>query len=242
MNNKEVLHRGDVTESDDFDMDFNSGGLDDLDMAAAAADSAARLRKRFALVIDATGSMGSVWSAATEALALAVDEINAKSRVPVQIKVVAYRDHIHDTNFLEQSQWSNDSKYLKEFIGGISDHGGGDYPESVGHGLGACLQQDCGQIILIGDAAGRDNSTGFEEAEILGQDKCPVFAMYTDAGDHRLIHHFEKLAQLSGGKAMLLKTGTSFMRDVLGILFGKALGITYQPATAEGIEAQKLLG
>lgn len=242
MNNKEVLHRGDVTESDGLDMDFNSGGLDDLDMAAAAADSAARLRKRFALVVDATGSMGSVWTAATEALAQAVDEINAKSRVPVQIKVVAYRDHTCDTNFLEQSQWSNDSKYLKEFIGGILDHGGGDYPESVGHGLAACLQQDCGQIILIGDAAGRDNSTGFKEAEIFGQDKCPIFAMYTNEYDNQLMEHFKQIARLSGGKAMLLKQGESFMRDVLGILFGKALGITYQPATAEGIAAQKLLG
>lgn len=242
MNDSSIKHRGDAVESDS--MDFSTGGIDDLDMATDAAEAAARLRKRFGLCFDATGSMDYVWTAATQALGQAVDEITKRSDVPVQIKVVAYRDHIYDAPHLvtEQTVWENDTQALKNFISGVYCNGGGDYPESIGHGLRQLIQQQCNQVILIGDAAGRHDSTGFDEAKIMGADKCPIFAMYTDDRDEALVRHFKKLAELSGGKAFLLKSGTDFMRDALSILFSKALGITYQPTTPEGIAAQKLIG
>ena len=98
-------------------------------------------------------------------------------------------------------------------------------------------------MILIGDAPGKTPDTGFYEAKILGKDGCPIYALYTNQHDGRLKSHFEKLASLSGGKAMYLGNFKD-LKDILSVLLtsNKALQISYQPETESGKRAQALLG
>jgi hypothetical protein len=91
-------------------------------------------------------------------------------------------------------------------------------------------------VILIGDAPGRYNSTGFAEAKILGKQKCPVFALYCTA-EAGAKESFETIAKLSGGRAMHLRNAKS-MTDIFAALLAKVVfQIAYQPTS---IEAKKL--
>lgn len=222
--------------------EFGIGSLDDLDNLCNAAEAAAARRQRFALVFDATSSMGSWWTATQDALKTAVDEIKSRTGVPIQIKVVAYRDHVCDDQVVDESEWSDDTRYLKNFITSVSCEGGGDYPESIGHGLRQVLGQQCNMVILIGDAPSKPGSLGWDEAAQLGQSDCPIHALYVDR-EERLVECFQKLAKLSGGKAMHLKDRKGF-DDILKVLLGsaKALQLDYQPETEEGKRIKALLG
>lgn len=227
---KEVLNKTSIEEVDDLGI---QSGFDDFDHLAVAAEAAEAHRKRFMLVCDATSSMGTWWQQAQKALKQAVDEISSRTNTPFQCKVVAYRDHTCDSVPLDQSDWSNDTEYLKDYIGHIRCNGGGDYPESVGIGLSPAVQSGASMVILIGDAPGRSNSTGFEEARALGKQHCPVFALYTDK-DPRLVASFRDIASLSGGKAMLL-TDAKSMTDIFSALLAKfVFQITYQATSIEG--------
>ena len=194
-------------------------------------------------MVDATGSMDAYWATAQEALATAVDEIKSRTDIPIQVKVVAYRDMRYDgSQSLLQSAWSDDSNYLKQWISEIQCGGGGDHPESVGLGLEAILQQQTSMTILIGDAPGHTGSEGFKEATICGKEQSPIHALY--ACQHGGVKEaWEKIAKLSGGKAFLLKPGLSGFTDVLKVLLlsNKKLMLDYSPVTEEGRQAKALL-
>jgi hypothetical protein len=236
---KHVDTRKDVSEADDLGI----GNLDDLQGLCDAAEAAEAARQRFALVFDATGSMGPWWTTTQEALKKAVEEIKARTSVPIQIKVVAYRDHCYtDFPVVEESEWSDDTRYLKNFITAMVCAGGGDYPESIGHGLKAILQQKCNMVILMGDAPSKEGSWGWDEAKTCAEDKCPIHALYVvDSSDVQ--ECFGKIAKLSGGKAMHLHDSEGF-DDVLKVLLGsaKALQLDYQPTSEEGKRIKALLG
>lgn len=221
--------------------------LSDLDSSLEdlmyEAESAHAQTQRFVLCFDATSSMGGVWSRATDALKQSVSYIKANAACNISIKIVAYRDHDYDAEIVSQSIWSNDEDYLKDFISSVRCTGGGDYEESVGHGLVAAIAEQItpNQIILIGDAPGKESSTGFAEAQMLGQQKCPIYALHTDK-DSRLVTHFQQLAKLSGGKAMLL-TPSGNLEDIFKLIISKnkALQITYQATSIEGKRMEKEL-
>lgn len=221
--------------------------LSDLDSSLEdlmyEAETARVQTQRFVLCFDATSSMGNVWARATDALKQSVSYIKANAACNISIKVVAYRDHEYDAEIIDQSSWSNDEEYLKAFISKVRCSGGGDYPESIGHGLVAALADQItpNQIILIGDAPGKESSTGFAEAQSLGTQKCPIYALYTDE-DRRLVGHFEQLAKLSGGRAVRL-TPSGNLEDIFKLIISKnkALQITYQATSIEGKRMQKEL-
>lgn len=233
--NDHIVPKAEVTDAEDLGI---TEGFDDFDHLGVAAEAASAARKRFILCCDATSSMGPWWQLAQKSLKKAVDEIASKTYTPFQCKVVAYRDHTCDDTPLNESDWSNDTEYLKDYISTIACTGGGDYPESVGHGLAPAAQSDACMVILIGDAPGRDNSNGLYEAKILGTQKCPVFALHcTD--ERRLVENFQAIAKLSGGKAMLLRDGQS-MTDIFSALLSKIVfQIEYQPTSIEGKEIMK---
>lgn len=226
----QVTPKLDVVDADDLGI---KEGFDDFDHLATAANASAAARKRFFLVCDATSSMGPWWQMAQAALKKAVDEVASRTNTPFQVKVVAYRDHTCDSRPFEESNWSNDTEYLKDYIKGIRCEGGGDYPESVGHGLAPAAQSDACMVILIGDAPGRYESDGLYEAEILGKQKCPVFALHCTR-EERLVENFQAIAKRSGGKAMLLQDAGS-MADIFSALLAKVVfQITYQATSIEG--------
>lgn len=221
--------------------------LSDLDTAMddlmAEAEMASAQTQRFVLCFDATSSMGHVWSRATNALKQSVDYLKENAACNISIKIVAYRDHMYDKEYLDESLWSSDSEYLKRFISKVNCTGGGDYPESIGHGLAAAVHGQAmpNQIILIGDAPGKDDSMGFVEASQCGRDECPIYALYTNQ-EPKLVTHFERLAKLSGGKAMLLSSYGP-LDDIFKLIMAKnkALQITYQATSIEGKRMQKEL-
>lgn len=220
------------------------GDLDtSMDDLMTEAEMASAQTQRFVLCFDATSSMGHVWSRATDALKQSVDYIKENAACNISIKIIAYRDHEYDHNIVDESRWSNDTDYLKNFIANVRCSGGGDYPESIGHGLALALgdQAAPSQIILIGDAPGKPGSMGFAEATECGQQSCPIYGLYTDQ-DSRLVSHFEKLAKLSGGKAMLLSPHGD-LSDIFKLIISKnkALQITYQATSIEGKRMEKEL-
>jgi hypothetical protein len=227
---REVAPKLEVEDADDLGI---STGFDDFDHLSVAAEASASARKRFFLVCDATSSMGPWWDMAQASLKKAVDEVASRTNTPFQVKVVAYRDHTCDRVPVQESDWSNDTEYLKDYIKHISCNGGGDYPESVGRGLAPAAQSDACMVILIGDAPGRRESDGLYEAKILGSQKCPVFALHcTD--EKRLVENFRAIAKLSGGKAMLLRDAKN-MTDIFSALLAKVVfQITYQATSIEG--------
>ena len=230
---KGVIPKHDISIHEDLKIDsLKSDDIFEALGTAATASSAAR--RRYVICIDATSSMGPVWTMAKKAAKQSIDEIKRKASCPIQVRIIAYRDITCDTNFIESSEWSDDTLYLREFIDKMGCQGGGDYPESVDVGLMEALIDRPNQIILIGDAPGRPESPGFKEAEAAGQTECPIFALYTDE-DAKLVKNFTRIAKLSGGKAMHLKN-LDVMEDILSVLLSsdKRLMITYEPKTLEG--------
>ncbi len=214
------------------------GSLDDsFDDLMMAAEHLGSQTQRFALCVDATSSMGHVWERAKQALKTAVDHIQSHATCPISIRVVAYRDHECDgRSVLDASKWSSNTNYLKKFIADMSCFGGGDYPESIGHGLGFLLEDQNipSQVILIGDAPGKAGSFGYAEAQTFGAAGRPIYALYTN-DEPRLVAAFKKIAKLSGGKAFLLESDTN-LDDIFKVLLAsnKALQITYQATSIEG--------
>lgn len=230
----QVAPKLEVQDAEDLGI---TSGMDDFDHLGVAAEAARVQRKRFVLACDATSSMNEWWQEAQVALKQAVDEIKTRTYTPFQIKVVAYRDHTCDPKPLEESDWSNNTDYLKGFISSIRSNGGGDFPESVGLGLAPAMQSGASLVVLIGDAPGRRESEGFTEAKALGSQGCPVYALYVD-NDSRTVAAFEHIAALSGGKALHLKNAKS-MTDIFSALLSKLVfQIEYQ---ATSIEAKELL-
>jgi hypothetical protein len=221
------------------------GSLDEqFENLEFVAEHAELRLQRFALVVDATGSMQGHWDVAREALKEAVDSIKSRSTVPVQICVVGYRDHVCDPSedVVEASAWSSDTDLLKDYISSIRCRGGGDYPESVGHGLASLQQTKVNQIILIGDAPGREGSQGYREAQASGATGCPIYALYCHE-ERDLVSNFKTIAKLSGGKAFHL-TRKEDLADIFQVLLAsnKALQVTYQPTTEEGLRLKKEMG
>ena len=225
-----------IVETEDT---FNVSNLDDLEALSQAAATSEKLRQRFALIVDATSSMHNEWGMAKTALAKAVDEIKRHTSVPFQVKVIAYRDITCDPVPVEQSDWSNDTSYLKEYIEKMLCSGGGDLPESIDIGLQTSIQDRPNQIILIGDAEGRYESPGYYEASELGRTNCPIYALWVRKNPSA-IKAFKELARLSGGKAMALTGDELAFADILALIFSKnkSLMLSYEPKTIEGRKAE----
>jgi hypothetical protein len=233
---------GDIDIRKDLEA-FAGDSLSDLDELASIASALESRRQRVALVFDATSSMYPYWKLAKDTINRVVDGIQSKAAVPVQFKVVAYRDVRFDIPAIEASEWSGDASYLKAFTESVYCQGGGDFPESIGHGLREVMGQEASQIILIGDAPGHYGSEGHTEASECKQAECPIYALYTvDHEDTK--GEFETIARLSGGKAFhLTSTTTEAFEDVMNVLIAsnKNLAINYEPRTLEGRAIKGLL-
>jgi hypothetical protein len=223
--------------------EFGETSLDDLDELRELAEALESRRQRIALVFDCTSSMGPYWEVATKTLNRVIDGIKNQSTVPIQIKVVGYRDVRCDNYPIEACEWSDNTGYLKEFVGSVYCTGGGDFPESIGDGLKEVIHEGPSQIILIGDAPGHKGSEGYTEAHECRLAGCPIYALYT-ARHPDTVEAFEKIAKLSGGKAFYLSsTSAECFEDIITVLLAsnKALAIEYQPKTLEGKAVKALL-
>ncbi|UOF78509.1 vwfa domain protein [Caudoviricetes sp.] len=231
-----------VVESVLSDVLSDNINMEDMVATAEAASSSV---KRYVIMLDATGSMGSWWSATQNAVRHALSFLESHHGAPTAIKIVAYRDRVHDDDWIQASDWSGDKEYLANYAASIHAHGGGDMPESIDAGLEVCLndaqQNKVDLAILIGDAPCRPEASWQGMAQALGQASCPVYAFYCEQGKTK--EHFETIAKLSGGKSFYLGN-TQSVSDALGIIFAKNQGLLleYQPMSIEGqrlLEAMK---
>lgn len=215
-------------------------GLDGLSALAEAASAAETKKRRYALVYDATSSMYPYWSLTKKVMKKLIEDIQAKTYVPFEIKIIAYRDVTVDSVPLEVTKWSADPDYLHSFLDHVSCSGGGDEPESVDIGLTEAMKE-ANLIILVADAQGRPESPGEREASHCGQVGCPIYAFYCDQDNPRLIANFKRLAQLSGGRASLLNDNPDVFKDILSLALSKDSGLQleYKPSTEEGRRIQK---
>ncbi|CAF3975531.1 unnamed protein product [Rotaria sordida] len=123
---------------------------------------------RTVLLMDATGSMSSLLSAAKETVCTMYERatfVLNKQGLPsdaFQMQFVVYRDYdCKNDGILQSSSWELKPNNLRNFMTQIVAMGGGDYEEAIEIGLWYAVQQSeqpdrISQVILIGDAPAKD--------------------------------------------------------------------------------------
>jgi len=119
---------------------------------------------RTILLMDATGSMSSLLTAAKETVstmferATEVLDKQKTSNNSFQIQMTVYRDYdCMKEGLLQSSSWESKPTNLRTFMSTIGATGGDDFPEAIEIGLWHAFQQSeqpegLSQVILIGDA------------------------------------------------------------------------------------------
>ena len=119
---------------------------------------------RTVLLMDATGSMSSLLSAAKDTVctmferAAAVLEEKSLPSDAFQMQFVVYRDYDCKSDaLLQSSPWETKPAKLRSFMATVKAIGGGDYEEAIEVGLWHAVQESeqsegISQVILIGDA------------------------------------------------------------------------------------------
>ncbi|CAF0999381.1 unnamed protein product [Adineta steineri] len=123
---------------------------------------------RTVLLMDATGSMSSLLSAAKETVCTMFERASivlAEKGLPddaFQMQFVIYRDYdCKEDGILQSSSWETKPSNLRNFMTKVTAMGGGDYEEAIEIGLWHAVQQseqpeELSQVILIGDAPAKD--------------------------------------------------------------------------------------
>jgi hypothetical protein len=153
---------------------------------------------RTILLMDATGSMSGLLSAAKETVCTMFERaanILNEMKLPndaFQLQFVVYRDYdCKEEGILQSSSWETKPNNLRNFMTHINAIGGGDYEEAIEIGLWYAFQQSeepdgISQVILIGDAPAKErpaiasdrNATGGEAYWSKTKYKTPTH--YTD--------------------------------------------------------------
>ncbi|CAF3676046.1 unnamed protein product [Rotaria sp. Silwood1] len=123
---------------------------------------------RTVLLMDATGSMSSLLSAAKETVCTMFEgatKVLNELKLPsdaFQMQFVVYRDYdCKEDGILQSSPWESKPINLRSFMTPIAATGGGDYEEAIEIGLWYAVQQSeqsdgISQVILIGDAPAKE--------------------------------------------------------------------------------------
>ncbi|CAF2633120.1 unnamed protein product [Rotaria sp. Silwood2] len=125
---------------------------------------------RTLLLMDATGSMSNLLSAAKDTVCTMFERASAvlkEKKLPgdaFQMQFVVYRDYDCKAHgVLQSSSWETNPTKLRSFMTNIHAHGGGDYEEAIEIGLWYAVQQSAepegiSQVILIGDAPAKNSA------------------------------------------------------------------------------------
>jgi hypothetical protein len=234
MDTKEVSKTTPLQESKKAEEDFLSGSFEDLQNEAQKCQGH---KRRYVLAMDATSSMSACWAEAIAAMELVAKKIFARSTVPVEVKIIAYRDFCDGQEIISQCDWSSSKEWLVKFIHDIRCHGGGDTPEAISVGLETILKdENVSKIILIGDAPDHHEQghDAIDPAKVLGQRHSPIYAFYTHE-NYGTKESFTRIAVASGGMAFPLKDLAN-MGDLITTLIAqdKVLGIECRPTSTEG--------
>ncbi|MCU0490716.1 MAG: VWA domain-containing protein [Chloroflexaceae bacterium] len=112
-----------------------------------------------AFVVDTTGSMGSLITAAKQQMITMIETLAAAAEVDMRLAVVEYRDHPpQDKMVYRVYPFTADLAQAQQTINGLKADGGGDMPEAVLDGvLAACRELEWRSharrlAVLVGDA------------------------------------------------------------------------------------------
>lgn len=166
---------------------------------------------RFAIALDATGSMASLITNAKKSIGQIIRRVSKEAGVPIEIELFAYRDYDCPEEILARSGLSSDPSRLEQWLGGVRAHGGGgNKGEAIESALAAVRSaQDFRCVLVAGDepsnAAGHLRSIGVQSptardlAKDLGDAGTPVHTFVI--GDRASTKaDFAILANSSGGR------------------------------------------
>jgi hypothetical protein len=180
---------------------------------------------RFAIALDATGSMSGLIEMAKQSIGEILRRVIREAGRPVEIMLVAYRDYDVPNEIVEASAASKDANALIAWLNKIRAHGGGaNDGEAVERALETIL--NAGQfdgVMVAGDeppnsssfvqrARGKESPVAEDLGRRFAQANTPIHT-FVVGEDDRTIRAFASLASLSGGKSGKLD-GSAEMIDM----------------------------
>ncbi|HET8842466.1 MAG TPA: VWA domain-containing protein [Ktedonobacteraceae bacterium] len=189
-----------------------------------------------AFVVDTTGSMGSLISAAQRQMVTMLQELTRAAEINLWLGVVEYRDHPpQDTMVYRVHAFTDNMEKAQKTIMKLSAAGGGDGPESVLDGITAACQElswwkhSRRLIILVGDAPPHGVGAGgdaFRDGCPCGETIASVTRLAED--QHITIHSlgllpgveksFGEISYLTGGQFFTSQQGDKAIEHVASIL------------------------
>ena len=189
------------------------------DRKAAYAQQGVQKQGRFAILLDATGSMGCLIQMAKSEIGAIITNLSQETKGKATIVMVAYRDYIDMGPLVEVSEESGDAEYFVRWLQGIhAQGGGGNEGEAMDAGLREVEKRGKFDAILVaGDEPSLPNPSKY------GPDSEPARTMakrmgtpiHTFAMGERpdCVADFRTIASLSGGEAGQLD-GSEAMRHM----------------------------
>jgi hypothetical protein len=180
---------------------------------------------RFAIALDATGSMSGLLRMAKRSIEEILRRVMREAGRPVEIMLVAYRDYDVTDDIVVASAPSQDHNALMAWLGKITAHGGGrNDGEAVERALETISKTGHFDAIMVaGDeppnnraflvTQNRGDAPLAEDfARQFAQTNTPVHTFVVGT-DQRTVKAFANLAALSGGRSGRLD-GTAAMIDM----------------------------
>jgi Mg-chelatase subunit ChlD len=191
-----------------------------------------------AFIVDTTGSMGGLISAAKQQMMRMVQELLEAAEVDLRLGVVEYRDHPpQDKQPFRAHAFTGNLEQAQQVINKLGAQGGGDGPESVLDGVSAA----CSELqwrrharriaVLVGDAPPHGVGAGgdaFPKGCPCGKTVESVTAEAEEASivvyalgmmqDKHMIEAFTRLSMMTGGEFFAAGQGSAAIERLKAIL------------------------
>lgn len=189
-----------------------------------------------AFIVDTTGSMGSLISAAQKQMVEIVDTLAQESEIDIRFGVVEYRDHPpQDKMIFKAYQLTDDLVKIRTAINGLHADGGGDAPEAVFAGIVAAIEKlrwrphSRRMALLVGDApphgvgfGGDAFPNGCPSGETIesvsAKSEENRMTLYSLGLNRSCEPHFEKISRLTGGQYFRSQDAAAAMKQIKNIL------------------------
>jgi hypothetical protein len=163
---------------------------------------------RFAILIDATGSMGWLIETARAEIGNIIGNLAQESGGQAKIVIVVYRDYVDQGPVVEVSAEGSDAAYFVQWLQGIQPKGGG---ANEGEAMDAGLREveklgKFDAIMVAGDEPSLPDPSRYaqgsvEPARVMAQRLGTPIHTFAMGHDPRCLEDFEEIARLSGGQA-----------------------------------------
>jgi hypothetical protein len=196
---------------------------------------------RFAIALDATGSMAGLIDMAKKSVTEILKRVISGAGRPVEIMLVAYRDYDVPNDIVITSAVTNDANALIAWLEKVRAHGGGsndgEAVERALEAIGAAGTFDA--VMVAGDepstsratvqARRRDGLQAEDYAKRFAQASTPIHTLVVGSNP-RTIRDFATLSSLSGGKSGKLDGSSEMIHMAVMAMLAKLKG-------SEGVRA-----